>query len=357
MLSHINSSIVPPLPSKGRQGNIMAHHHRESQSPELRRKLFGSCFSSSFSKTVFNSSAYSNNLWVPTDAEVRKHGVTRSPFSSIIFAVDDPVAVAAYQLRSMRDFCWIRSFGKLLPILLPDIIGRSSSETRARNALFRFVPRLARTASFLRKEWSAGKLVLILDAVHWNPEAPPRTLPLFLSPIDQKPWLLLFCVSFVPKQTTKRLQNASTMQLLQSQRDAPWSDDQDIGGHYQTARPIEVPKVRSARCRCRGRTRLLLRLEDHWKRYRLNWRPGGSETSTGNLSPRHTILSRSALSTLFIVGLALAKVTGSGSHSLCDWNETVVAPGCKEAKVVGSGRSGGDHHGSSLLENPPESDQ
>ncbi|KAK1386544.1 hypothetical protein POM88_014722 [Heracleum sosnowskyi] len=26
------------------------------------------------------------------------------------------------------------------PILLPDIIGRSSSETRARNALFRFVP-------------------------------------------------------------------------------------------------------------------------------------------------------------------------------------------------------------------------
>nr|GLL21509.1 hypothetical protein Itr_chr03CG04300 [Ipomoea trifida]GMD87914.1 hypothetical protein Iba_chr14cCG1980 [Ipomoea batatas] len=26
------------------------------------------------------------------------------------------------------------------------------------------------------------------------------------------------------------------------------------------------------------------------------WRPGGSETPTGNLSPRHTILSRSALS-------------------------------------------------------------
>ncbi|KAL4553900.1 hypothetical protein LXL04_040020 [Taraxacum kok-saghyz] len=27
------------------------------------------------------------------------------------------------------------------------------------------------------RQWSAGKLVLILDAVHWNPEAPPRTLP------------------------------------------------------------------------------------------------------------------------------------------------------------------------------------
>ncbi|CAN6455510.1 unnamed protein product [Victoria cruziana] len=26
-------------------------------------------------------------------------------------------------------------------------------------------------------QWSAGKLVLILDAVHWNPNAPPRTLP------------------------------------------------------------------------------------------------------------------------------------------------------------------------------------
>ena len=39
MLSHITSSIVPPLPSKGRQGNIMAHHHRESQSPELRSKF------------------------------------------------------------------------------------------------------------------------------------------------------------------------------------------------------------------------------------------------------------------------------------------------------------------------------
>jgi hypothetical protein len=25
------------------------------------------------------------------------------------------------------------------------------------------------------RQWSAGKLVLILDAVHWNPEAPPRT--------------------------------------------------------------------------------------------------------------------------------------------------------------------------------------
>ncbi|GFZ08868.1 hypothetical protein Acr_20g0006760 [Actinidia rufa] len=29
-----------------------------------------------------------------------------------------------------------------------------------------------------------------------------------------------------------RLQNASTMQLLQSQRDAPWSDDQDIGEYH-----------------------------------------------------------------------------------------------------------------------------
>jgi len=27
------------------------------------------------------------------------------------------------------------------------------------------------------RQWSAGKLVLILDAVHWNPEAPPRTRP------------------------------------------------------------------------------------------------------------------------------------------------------------------------------------
>nr|GMD82670.1 C2 membrane targeting protein [Ipomoea batatas] len=27
------------------------------------------------------------------------------------------------------------------------------------------------------RQWSAGKLVLILGAVHWNPEAPPRTLP------------------------------------------------------------------------------------------------------------------------------------------------------------------------------------
>ncbi|WOG81113.1 hypothetical protein DCAR_0100258 [Daucus carota subsp. sativus] len=27
------------------------------------------------------------------------------------------------------------------------------------------------------RQWSAGKLVLILDAVHWNPEVPPRTLP------------------------------------------------------------------------------------------------------------------------------------------------------------------------------------
>ncbi|PKI36999.1 hypothetical protein CRG98_042621 [Punica granatum] len=27
------------------------------------------------------------------------------------------------------------------------------------------------------RQWSTGKLVLILDAVHWNPEAPPRTLP------------------------------------------------------------------------------------------------------------------------------------------------------------------------------------
>ncbi|KAF1899360.1 hypothetical protein Lal_00019488 [Lupinus albus] len=27
------------------------------------------------------------------------------------------------------------------------------------------------------RQWSADKLVLILDAVHWNPEAPPRTLP------------------------------------------------------------------------------------------------------------------------------------------------------------------------------------
>ena len=27
------------------------------------------------------------------------------------------------------------------------------------------------------RQWSAGKLVLILDAVHWNPEAPPRRLP------------------------------------------------------------------------------------------------------------------------------------------------------------------------------------
>ncbi|GAU19748.1 hypothetical protein TSUD_78740 [Trifolium subterraneum] len=27
------------------------------------------------------------------------------------------------------------------------------------------------------RQWSAGKLVLILDAIHWNPKAPPRTLP------------------------------------------------------------------------------------------------------------------------------------------------------------------------------------
>lgn len=32
--------------------------------------------------------------------------------------------------------------------------------------------------------------------------------------------------------TEPRLQNASTMQLLQSQRDAPWSDDQDIGEYH-----------------------------------------------------------------------------------------------------------------------------
>ncbi|CAL8162499.1 unnamed protein product [Prunus armeniaca] len=31
--------------------------------------------------------------------------------------------------------------------------------------------------SRMGRQWSAGKLVLILDAVHWNPEAPPRTLP------------------------------------------------------------------------------------------------------------------------------------------------------------------------------------
>jgi len=35
-------------------------------------------------------------------------------------------------------------------------------------------------------------------------------LGLFLSPIDQKPWLLLFCVSFVPKQTTKLHQSRMT---------------------------------------------------------------------------------------------------------------------------------------------------
>ncbi|CAN6445329.1 unnamed protein product [Victoria cruziana] len=27
------------------------------------------------------------------------------------------------------------------------------------------------------RQWSAGKLVLILDALHWNPDAPPRMLP------------------------------------------------------------------------------------------------------------------------------------------------------------------------------------
>ncbi|KAK7847307.1 50s ribosomal protein l2 [Quercus suber] len=51
--------------------------------------------------------------------------------------------------RTMRVWKFIRSMdgaknGVLVrasrPILLPDIIGRSSSETRARNALFRFVP-------------------------------------------------------------------------------------------------------------------------------------------------------------------------------------------------------------------------
>ncbi|CAN6487189.1 unnamed protein product [Victoria cruziana] len=26
------------------------------------------------------------------------------------------------------------------------------------------------------RQWSAGKLVLILDIVHWNPDAPPRML-------------------------------------------------------------------------------------------------------------------------------------------------------------------------------------
>ena len=31
--------------------------------------------------------------------------------------------------------------------------------------------------SRMRRQWSTSKLVLILDAVHWNPEAPPQTLP------------------------------------------------------------------------------------------------------------------------------------------------------------------------------------
>ncbi|KAF3613068.1 hypothetical protein FXO38_03816 [Capsicum annuum] len=29
------------------------------------------------------------------------------------------------------------------------------------------------------RQWSAGKLSLILDTVHWNPEAPPQALPPF----------------------------------------------------------------------------------------------------------------------------------------------------------------------------------
>ncbi|KAG5617255.1 hypothetical protein H5410_017079 [Solanum commersonii] len=38
-LCQSDSCLVPPLPSKGRQGNIMALHHRESQSPELCSKV------------------------------------------------------------------------------------------------------------------------------------------------------------------------------------------------------------------------------------------------------------------------------------------------------------------------------
>lgn len=47
------------------------------------------------------------------------------------------------------------------PILLPDIIGRSSSETRARNALFRFVPVL----HFLLLESKGTSHILNLSAV------------------------------------------------------------------------------------------------------------------------------------------------------------------------------------------------
>ena len=74
---------------------------------------------------------------VPTGAPSSNGTIIPIPISSFPFLV---------YLHSRKFICSMdgANSGVLVrasrPILLPDIIGRSSSETRARNALFRFVP-------------------------------------------------------------------------------------------------------------------------------------------------------------------------------------------------------------------------
>lgn len=61
-------------------------------------------------------------------------------------------------------WCLCRRVSLFLLVLRPEAIASSSNGIDDCELSLR-----------MGRKWSAGKLVLILDAVHWNPEAPQRT--------------------------------------------------------------------------------------------------------------------------------------------------------------------------------------
>nr|GEZ82892.1 hypothetical protein [Tanacetum cinerariifolium] len=76
------------------------------------------------------------------------------------------------------------------------------------------------------RQWSAGKLVLILDAVHWNPEAPPRTLPcvrLREKSLDssKEPKAKRYAEAGGREKKRLRRKKLGFPMLLHAQRDAP----------------------------------------------------------------------------------------------------------------------------------------